>query len=112
MESPILDENVLKQFSPSQLTTYFGVYLKNAKQLVEGIEKDLANQNFEVMRSRAHKLKGSSLTVGASAVREVAHAIEDRIKSSQPVEAEQVSKLKESFGQLTQLLKEKYNIAL
>jgi HPt (histidine-containing phosphotransfer) domain-containing protein len=111
MATPVLDENTLKQFSPTQLTTYFAVYLKNAKQLVEGIQKDMEMKNFDIMKARAHKLKGSSMTVGASTVRESAHDIENNIKTSLPVEQAHIDKLKECFIELTQVLKEKYNIA-
>jgi HPt (histidine-containing phosphotransfer) domain-containing protein len=111
MENNVLDERLVSQFSPTQLNTYFGLYLKNAKELVEGIEKDYQANNMEVMRKRAHKLKGSSMTVGATSVREKAHAIEDAIKANAPVSEAMVADLKKEFDALKQALKEKYNIA-
>lgn len=110
MANQVLDENIVGKFSPEQVKTYFTIYIKNAKEAIDGIEKDVQTGNLEVIKKRAHKLKGSSLTVGASNIKEIAHEIEDTAASQQPVDATKVQELKTSFQELQDLLKEKYNL--
>lgn len=110
MANHVLDDNIAGKFTPEQAKTYFSIYVKTAKEAIDGIEKDVQTGNLDVIKKRAHKLKGSSLTVGATDMKDKAHEIEDTAASGQPVDPAKVQELKSSFQELQNLLKEKYNL--
>jgi HPt (histidine-containing phosphotransfer) domain-containing protein len=107
----ILDENVVAQFSSKQINTYFSLYLKNAYSLIESLERDLANHDLEAIRQRAHKLKGSSMVVGATSLRNLSSEIEEAAKDHQEVGESKLHQLKEEFDQLAKLLHQRYNLS-
>jgi HPt (histidine-containing phosphotransfer) domain-containing protein len=111
MTNILLDENVVAQFSSNQINTYFSLYLKNANLLIDNILTDFQNHNFEGVRQRAHKLKGSSMVVGAVSLKEISHEIEEAIREKKPVDEEKVAQLREQFQQLADLLKKRYNLS-
>src|SRR2546427_12977328 len=90
----LLDENVVAQFSSHQINTYFSLYLKNAVILIDSLQKDLESNNLEAARQRAHKLKGSSMVVGATAMKAISEEIESEARSKQPVSPDKIRKLK------------------
>jgi HPt (histidine-containing phosphotransfer) domain-containing protein len=110
MEYPILDETVIRNFSEEQRQKYFSIYLRNARALVDGIQKDLDLNNMEVLQKRMHKLKGSSLAIGASAVQFAAHDIEAAIKNGEIVKTELIEKLRLEFSRLESLIESNYAI--
>jgi HPt (histidine-containing phosphotransfer) domain-containing protein len=107
----LLDENVVAQFSSQQINTYFSLYLKNATSLIENLQKDYENSDLESIRQRAHKLKGSSMVVGALAMKNLSYEIEMAARDGQPIEQEKIQQLKDHFSQLTDLLKQRYNLS-
>lgn len=105
-----LDEDIVSHFSPQQTLTYFNLYLKNAAVVIEGMARDFQYNDIESIRARAHKLKGSSMVVGAIKMREIAAEIEKNAKENGKADAEKFEHLKEQFTQLVSLLKSRYNI--
>ncbi len=105
-----LDEDTVSHFSPQQVITYFNLYLKNANIIIESMARDFQNNDIEAIRSRAHKLKGSSMVVGATKMKELAAEIEKNAKENGKADAEKFEHLKEQFSQLVNLLKSRYNI--
>jgi HPt (histidine-containing phosphotransfer) domain-containing protein len=111
MASILLDENIVAQFSSNQINTYFSLYLKNASALIDNIIIDFKNSNFDAVRQRAHKLKGSSMVVGAVALKEISHDIEEAIREKKPLDEHKVEELRDQFQQLADLLKKRYNLS-
>jgi HPt (histidine-containing phosphotransfer) domain-containing protein len=111
MTNVLLDENVVAQFSSNQINTYFSLYLKNASTLIDNIAEDFKNHNLEAVRQRAHKLKGSSMVVGAVALKEISHDIEEAIRDKKEVDEQKVEDLRVQFQQLADLLKKRYNLS-
>ena len=66
---------------------------------------------MEAVRQRAHKLKGSSMVVGAIAMKNLSHEIEEAVRDKKPVDAEKFQQLKDQFQQLADLLKNRYNLS-
>lgn len=112
MDNKLLDENVVAQFSSQQVHTYFMMYMKNAKSLIDNIQKDLDGNDLNALRQRAHKLKGSSMVVGASSIKELAHEIEDLARENKPISQDQVGRLQSNYQSLSELLLQRYNISL
>ena len=106
----LLDENVVAQFSSQQINTYFSLYLKNAQSLIESLQKDIEANNLEAARQRAHKLKGSSMVVGATAMKAVSEEIESEARSKHPIPSSKIMELKNEFNQLASLLQQRYNL--
>ena len=105
-----LDEDIVSRFSPQQALTYFNLYLKNAGSILESMARDFQNNDIESIRARAHKLKGSSMVIGATKMKELAAEIEKNAKENGKADAEKFEHLKEQFAQLVNLLKSRYNI--
>ena len=110
LSNKLLDENVVAQFSSKQINTYFSLYLKNANSLIDSLKNDIAKNDLESIRQRAHKLKGSSMVVGATSLRNLSSEIEEAAKDKQEVSTEKYDELKEQFDQLVNLLQNKYNL--
>ena len=106
-----LDEDVVSRFSHQQIVTYFNLYLKNAGIIIEVMGQDFKNKDYESLRARAHKLKGSSMVVGASRIKEMAAEIEHDAKEQNKADDEKFQQLKEQFIQLANLLRIRYNIS-
>jgi HPt (histidine-containing phosphotransfer) domain-containing protein len=107
----LLDENVVAQFSSLQIKTYFSLYLKNANAIIENILVDFGNSNWDSLRQRAHKLKGSSMVVGAIAMKKISNEIEDAVRNNIAVEPEKIEELKEQYKQLADLLQNRFNVS-
>src|SRR5438552_16564055 len=111
MTNTLLDENIVAQFSSQQINAYFSLYLKNASSLIDNLLIDFNNQNIEAVRQRAHKLKGSSMVVGAIAMKNLSHEIEEAAKDKKPIDPQKLQQLKEQFQKLADLLKSRYNLS-
>src|SRR5688500_6714126 len=110
MSYNLLDENIVAQFSTQQINTYFSLYLKNASVLVDSIQKDFEQNNHEALRQRAHKLKGSSMVVGAVGMKSLAQEIEEAVKSKEDVSKDTIRQLQDQFQLLKETLKQRYNL--
>jgi HPt (histidine-containing phosphotransfer) domain-containing protein len=110
MNNKLLDENIVAQFSTKQINTYFSLYLKNAYSLIDSLKDDIANNDLESVRQRAHKLKGSSMVVGATTVRNLSSEIEESAKEKRPISSDKFNELKDQFEQLVNLLQNRYNL--
>jgi len=108
-DSP-LDANVVAQFSSQQIQTYFTLYLKNASNLIDNMMKDLSSGNNEVLRQHAHKLKGSSMVVGAVELKNLAGQIEDSVRENKPLDSASIQQLRQQFQVLAEYLKKRYNL--
>jgi len=106
-----LDEDIVSRFSHQQVITYFNLYLKNASVIIDSMAEDIQNKDYESLRSRAHKLKGSSMVVGAGIMKELASAIEQHAKEKNKADIEKFEQLKDQFAELIHLLKIRYNIS-
>jgi HPt (histidine-containing phosphotransfer) domain-containing protein len=111
LNNKLLDENIVAQFSSQQINTYFSLYLKNANAIIESMMNDFQSNNMEAVRQRAHKLKGSSMVVGAIAMKTLSHEIEEAARDKKPIEPAKIQQLKDQFEQLTDLLKQRYNLS-
>jgi HPt (histidine-containing phosphotransfer) domain-containing protein len=111
MNNKLLDENIVAQFSTKQINTYFSLYLKNAASIIDSLQKDVANNDIEAVRQRAHKLKGSSMVVGATSLRNLSSDIEKEAKENNTIDNEKVTELKTQFEQLANLLNQRYNLS-
>jgi len=107
-----LDEDIVSRFSHQQIVTYFNLYLKNAGIIIESMNQDFQNKDYESLRARAHKLKGSSMVVGALRIKEMASEIENEAKEKSKMDEHKFQQLKEQFIRLSDLLKIRYNISL
>lgn len=52
------------------------LYLSESKKILKDISEQSAADNFEMLSKNAHKLKGSSLSVGAAKLAEICHELE------------------------------------
>jgi HPt (histidine-containing phosphotransfer) domain-containing protein len=111
MANTLLDENIVAQFSSQQINTYFSLYLKNSSNLIDNLLLDFNDNNMDAVRQRAHKLKGSSMVVGAIGMKNLSHEIEEAVRDKKPVDAVKIQELKEQFQQLSDLLKKRYNLS-
>ena len=112
MLNSYLDEDVVSRFSDDQVITYFNMYLKNASLIIENLKGDFQTKDIESIISRAHKLKGSSMVVGAIQIQALSAEIELYAREKNKADIEKFELLKEQFNQLTDLLKIRYNISL
>jgi HPt (histidine-containing phosphotransfer) domain-containing protein len=110
MDTKVLDENIVAQFSSQQINTYFSLYLKNATAIIDNLQADLESNNIEAIRQRAHKLKGSSMVVGAMAMKNIAQELEEAAKEKRDIEPAKLQELKNSFKNLTDILQQRYNL--
>ena len=107
-----LDEDIVSRFSHQQIVSYFNLYLKNAGIIIENMNQDFQNKDYESLRARAHKLKGSSMVVGAIRIKEMAAEIENEAKEKNKIDKQKFQLLREQFIQLSELLKIRYSISL
>jgi hypothetical protein len=106
-----LDEDVVSRFSHQQIITYFNLYLKNAGIIIGNMGEDFQRNDYDSLRAKAHKLKGSSMVVGALRIKEMAAEIENDAKEKNKADGEKLQQLKEQFIQLADLLKIRFNIS-
>ncbi len=83
--SKVLDPNTIGQLlelssgqDQSLIADYIDLYLKQAAGLVEQIGRHAAEGKSEALEAAAHKLKGSSLNIGARQLAEACLALEER----------------------------------
>jgi CheY-like chemotaxis protein/HPt (histidine-containing phosphotransfer) domain-containing protein len=77
---------------------------QEGSKLVTEIEARIATHAFDEARRAAHSLKGSAATVGANTVRELAFAVEQKLKAQQ-IDAELRDSLRELKTELATLTK-------
>ena len=106
----LLDENIVSQFSAQQITTYFTLYIKNADVIIHNIHEEYEGKNMEALRQKAHKLKGSSMVVGAVTMKNLAQEIEESARDNQPIAPEKIHQLRDEFQQLSDLLSQRFNL--
>jgi len=112
MVNSYLDEDIVSRFSDDQVVTYFNMYLKNASLIIENLKDDFQTKDIESIKARSHKLKGSSMVVGAVRIKELSAEIENDAREKNKADNEKFELLKEQFNQLAYLLKIRYNISL
>jgi HPt (histidine-containing phosphotransfer) domain-containing protein len=79
----LIDEAILKELaaldepgSPSVVRGLIGDYLNETPAALSAIKQHLHNADMEELRRRAHKLAGTSASLGAKGVAEVCYRIE------------------------------------
>src|SRR6185295_17681797 len=97
LPAEILDLNVLRQFeelandeSRDLLIELIDLYLNDAQERFYLMHSALAGQNYALLKSQAHCLRGSSGTLGAMQIARVCGAIEHLPLSQLVLEAAQL----------------------
>lgn len=80
----MLDKTILNQFigsgDPEDKKFYrdlFDQFYIDTKKILDKIENDLVNENFNNIKSEAHAIKGMALNVGAFRVSQIAVELEN-----------------------------------
>ncbi|REJ81310.1 MAG: PAS domain S-box protein [Bacteroidetes bacterium] len=110
--SKVLEEKTLgrlKEMAASADMDFFGevlkMYVKQAREVIEAMINACREGKWKDMSDLAHKLKGSSLNVGASLVAETCKDIEIKGKNNQAMNcSETESKLKKEFEETVKAL--------
>ncbi|MDZ4839143.1 MAG: Hpt domain-containing protein [Bacteroidota bacterium] len=108
----IIDDSNLSTLTNDQLFRYFTLYFKNAKILIQEIESAVAIEDFEVIRQKSHKLKGSSMVVGAVGMRQAAQDIEDIARNYKPLGPNLIENLQNNLLDLQEILSEKFKLSI
>ncbi len=101
----VLNKMVISQFTPQQMNTYFSIFCRNADVMIGQIEQMTAAGNLPMLKGVAHKLKGSSLTVGATQIKELAHDIERSAAEGRNASSAHLAELHAAFDALKATLK-------
>ena len=112
VDSTVLDPNTIGQLldlSTGQGQTFIAdfieLYLKQAAGLVEQIGRHAAEGNCEKLEAAAHKLKGSSLNIGARQLAEVCQALEERGRDENLADAgELAERMQSRYGDVVEEL--------
>ncbi len=82
--TPSLDEVMLQQlravFEPTELRDLFDVFLESAPGIISDMRQAIAGGDADSLRRHAHKLKGSSRTIGCTAMGELCFAVEGQAR--------------------------------
>ena len=79
----IRELSALEQVQPGILTTLATTYLEQASQLVRELTS-AHDHAHEAIRHTAHKLKGSSASLGARELADLCYTIETKARSGEP----------------------------
>lgn len=110
--APALNEQHMKELEamqdgdPEFLKDLIKIYLEDAPQRVEQMEKALKQKDGELLRREAHTLKGSSSHFGADRLVDACLQLEHAARDLDWAESETlVSSVRREFGQVEQALK-------
>ncbi len=101
---PVLDEEgTISRLKGDKdfLLTLFEVYREDLPEKLSSIQSALAGGDMETAQRSAHSLKGSSATIGATAMREIAYALETATKDKDSALSR---RLAEFLGQQAEVL--------
>lgn len=97
----ILDLTHLSDFDASLIAQILTIYISDVNNDIEILNLSIEKNDLENASSLAHKIVGSSLTIGALKVAEVAKNIENSIKSNQLQHLEELkSKIFEDYKEV------------
>lgn len=97
---PVLDLYNLKEFNSDLISQILSIYLIDGKLDIEELKQAHKDKNFDLASKKAHKLTGSSKTVGAINVAEIAEELEVLYKSNSNQNDLLVKKLEELFEEV------------
>lgn len=84
------------------------LYVENTELEIDQIFQLYDDKNYDKVKDLAHKIKGSSATVGATIVSSVALSIEEAIKSENFQVEKELQELKNQFFLLKEYLDANY----
>lgn len=79
---PVLDLYNLKEFNKELVSQILSIYLSDGKFDLDELVKAINDEDFILAGKKAHKLTGSSKTIGAIKVAQIAEELEVIIKSN------------------------------
>tara|TARA_R110002049_G_scaffold3502_1_gene26229 strand:+ start:5488 stop:5817 length:330 start_codon:yes stop_codon:yes gene_type:complete len=79
---PTLDLINLKEFSDELISQILTIYLADGKKDIEELNKAVEDNNFSEAGKKAHKITGSSKTVGALNVAELTEQLENTLENN------------------------------
>lgn len=110
MSRRILDEAILRNLDRDSLQRYFELYFKNAVKLIDELKGGVEGDDNEFMRQKSHKLKGSSIVVGAIVMKDRAWEVEELARDNQHISMDKITALTEGLAELKNELRENYAI--
>ncbi len=103
---PTLDLYNLKGFNEDLIRTILSMYLSDGKDDIAEIIKSAEENNFTLAGKKSHKLTGSSKTVGALDVAEIAEKLENIFMNNPDSYHKQlIIELQEKFSEVEKHIK-------
>lgn len=98
---PVLDLYNLKEFNKELVSQILSIYLTDGRFDLDELIKAVNDEDFLLAGKKAHKLTGSSKTVGAIQVAQIAEELEVIIKSNpKKLQKDSLEKLVAAFTEV------------
>ncbi len=97
---PVLDLYNLKEFDESLISRILEMYLHDGQEDINQLFKSLTTKDKTTAKKRAHKLIGSSKTVGAINVASIATTIDSLLAEEKPISQKLLDQLVEAFNEV------------
>ncbi len=96
----MINKTLVADLDDDILTMALAVFLKNATIEIDSLNKAFTNKEYIDVARLAHKLRGSSISVGLEDFSKQAKLIEQEIKSNEAVADKEIQKLNSLFKQV------------
>lgn len=103
IESSIFNKNLVLDIDEDILELALGIFIKNAQKEIEDVFQNFETKNFNQLKSVAHKLAGSSITVGLETFSSKAKKIE--LKNEKKITTKELEDLKKEYLLIVELAK-------
>lgn len=97
---PVLDLYNLKEFNESLISKILEMYLQDGQEDINQLIKSLASKDKTIAKKRAHKLIGSSKTVGAINVASISTTIDSLLIEGKEISQELLNQLEDAFNEV------------
>lgn len=97
---PVLDLYNLKEFNESLISKILEMYLQDGQEDINQLIKSLASKDKTNAKKRAHKLIGSSKTVGAINVASISTTIDSLLIEGKEISQELLNQLEDAFNEV------------
>ena len=104
MSEQILDRSVTEDIEDDFLEVIYKSYINGGSQSLDKVNTGFANGDLQRVNFGAHKLKGSSIGIGARKVAALAETIEKEAEAHNPNLEAQIKELNNAFGELKEHL--------
>jgi len=102
-------EQLKQETDPDFVIELIEIYLREVPILIQEIKSSIDTQNWQGLVSSAHKLKGSSLNVGAQSLASLSMKLEEMGKNGKMENKELVGQLESEFGRVKEVLQKLVN---